>query len=816
MTTTAQRDAPDDASLHALLSELSVVEKAALVAGGGFWTTAPLPKIGLSELVLSDGPNGVRGPRWDERDPSALIPVGAAIGASWDRDVARTAGSVLGAEARRRGVHAVLAPTVNLHRSPYGGRNFENLAEDPLLVAELGAEIAAGLQGHGVAAAPKHFAANDTESGRNSYDVVVDADTLRDVHLKPFRRIVRRAGPWMLMAAYNSVNGRTMTENRTLISDVLKSEWDWDGVLVSDWFATSSVDASALAGLDLTMPGTGSPWAGGELAQAVKKGRVPEDVLDDKVLRLLRLAWRTGALDVTAKAAPPAAAAGPEPAETAETIRDMAARTFVLLRNDPVDDGSPLLPLPRGTRTIAVLGENAFAPVVQGGGSSQVVPAHVVGPVDGLREAFPDATVVAQRGVRHQRLLEPLAPEAVLAPPDAGEGGERSRGVLVEYLDARENVLSSEIRGVQRLLWTGREGMPAGTRRLRLSTNVRAEAGENLFGVSGTGRAALRIAGRELFDEHVTREGDTADPAVELVAPPERRVAAVLLDTDFAADGTVSLAVDFEPADLDGIASVGVGWRPQQWDEQRELTAAVEAARDADAAVVVVGTSSEVETEGSDRSDLSLPGGQDELVRRVAEVNPRTVAVVNAGAPVLLPWAGSVPAVLWTWFGSQEFGGALADVLAGKREPSGRMPTTVPAELADVPVPLPAIQPQDGHLRYEEGDAFGYRAYARSGTMPAFHFGEGLGYTEWDYEEAVDDGDSVRVRIRNVGPRAGSEVVQLYATAEDRPPRLVGFAKVHVERGAEVEVLVELDELDEGEHGLAAGRSVGDLRLTVR
>ncbi|MHA6798735.1 beta-glucosidase [Bounagaea algeriensis] len=813
MTTTGQREAPDDTALRALLAELSVVEKATLVAGAGFWTTPSLPKIGLSEIVLSDGPNGVRGQRWDERDPSALIPVGAAIGASWDRDVARAAGSVLGAQARHRGVHAVLAPTVNLHRSPYGGRNFENLAEDPLLVAELGAELVAGIQGRGVAATPKHFAANDTETGRNSYDVVVDADTLRDVHLKPFRRIVRRADPWMLMAACNSVNGRTMTENRTLISDVLKSEWNWDGALVSDWFATSSVDASALAGLDLTMPGTGSPWAGGALAGAVQAGRVPEDVLDDKVLRLLRLAWRTGALDVTAET--PAETGAPDAAGTAEVIRDMAVRTFVLLRNDPVG-GSPLLPLPRKVRTIAVLGENAFAPVVQGGGTSQVMPMHVVSPVDGLRQAFPDATVLAQRGVRHQHLLEPLDPEAVLAPADADEDGERSRGLRVEYLDAQGNVLSSEVRGVQRLVWLGREGMPPETRRLRLSAHVRARSGENLFGVSGTGRVALRIAGRELFDEYVSREDSTTDPAVELVAPPQRRVTAVLLDTDFDADGTVLLAVDFDPADLDGITSVGLGWRPEEWDEQREFTAAVEAARDADVAVVVVGTSAEVESEGFDRSDLSLPGGQDELVRRVAAVNPRTVAVVNAGAPVLLPWAESVPAVLWAWFGSQEFGGALADVLTGEGEPSGRMPTTVPAELADVPVPLPAIHPRDGHLRYEEGDVLGYRAYARAGTMPAFHFGEGLGYTEWDYAEVADDGDSVRVWIRNVGPRAGSEVVQVYATSEERPPRLVGFAKVHVERGSRAEVPVELDELAEGEHGLAAGRSVGDLRLTVR
>ncbi|WP_433871702.1 glycoside hydrolase family 3 protein [Saccharopolyspora sp. CA-218241] len=788
--------AVDEADLRRLLAQLSVADKVRLLTGADLWTLHPLPEIGLRPLVLSDGPHGVRGPTFDERDASLLLPVASALAATWDRAAARTAGELLGDEARRRGVHVVLAPTVNLHRTPFSGRHFENFSEDPLLVAAMGAEVVAGVQSRDVAATPKHFAANDSETERLSYDVRVDERTLRDVYLAPFERIIAEAGPWALMAACNSVLGRSMTENSWLLNDVLKGEWDWDGAVVSDWFATRSVEAAALGGLDLAMPGPGGPWR--ELGAAVEGNRVPESVLDDKVLRLLRLAARTGALG------PERAEPGPPPESARPALRDLATRGFVLLRNEPVD-GAPLLPVPGEVSRIAVIGENALLPVVQGGGFSRVSPPHVVTPLDGVRAAFPAAEVFYQRGVHHRRLLDPIPRAAVRDP--RGEG----TGLRVEHLDADGEVLRSELRGTDRLLWAG--DLPAGTERLRVRGELAAAEGEHRFGVHGAGRVRLSVAGREVLDADNVA-GPVDDPVGELLEPPEQRVDVVLVDADVTGRA-VELEVEFTPAEPRGLVVLGLGHRDQERDEASELAAVRAVAREADLAVVVVGTHDEVETEGRDRVSLSLPGTQDELVRRVVEANPRTAVVVNAGAPVLMPWADEVPALLWTWFGGQEYGHALGDVLRGAAEPGGRLPTTFPAELADVPVPLPGVLPVHGELHYTEGSLIGHRAYAAYGAEPAFHFGHGLGYTTWEYETADDDGDAVRVVLRNTGDRAGREVVQVYARPDDLPASLVGFAVAEAAPGDRTQVRVAVSGRPGAEHRLEIGRGLGDLRLVV-
>ncbi|MEV6227235.1 glycoside hydrolase family 3 C-terminal domain-containing protein [Saccharopolyspora shandongensis] len=784
----------DEAKLRSLLSELTAADKARLLTGADFWTLHPMPKIGLRSLVLSDGPNGVRGTAWDERDTSLLFPVASALAATWDRAAARTAGEMFGDEARRRGVHVVLAPTVNVHRSPFGGRHFENFSEDPLLIGEIGAEVVAGIQSRGVAATPKHFVANDSETERFGYDAIVDDRTLRELYLKPFERIIAKASPWVLMAAYNSVNGSTMTENSALVNDIIKGEWGWDGVLVSDWFATRSLQAAALGGLDLAMPGPKSPWSDGKIAKAVEKGEVPEAVLDDKVLRILRLADRVGAFEDSEPGG------GGPPEEARPVIRRLAAQGFVLLRNEVVS-GAPLLPIDRKVAKVAVIGENATIPAVQGGGSSHVSPPHVVTPLDGLRAALPDADVLYQRGVRHRRLLD-VIPEAEVTDPD-GEGS----GLRVDYLGADGEVLESELRGTERLLWLG--GLPAGTKSLRLRGNLRLDVGEHVFGVNGTGGFRVELAGREVLAADVVRADGIDDPMGDMLEPPEQRFNVVLVESDLDDAGRAALTVEFTPESLDALVAVGIGHRAREWDDASELAAALAVARDADVAVVVVGTNDEVETEGRDRDSLDLPGVQNELIRKVVAANPNTVVVVNAGSPVLMPWAADVPAVLWTWFGSQEYGDALADVLLGEAEPGGRLPTTFTAELADVPVPLPGVQPVDGELHYTEGTLVGYRAYEDRDVTPAFHFGHGLGYTTWEYLEAVAEGEGVRVELRNTGDRAGREVVQVYAA---EPLRLAGFAVAEAEAGAEVSVVVDVEP---GAGELRVGRSAGDLRISA-
>ncbi|TWF93543.1 glycoside hydrolase family 3 protein [Saccharopolyspora dendranthemae] len=785
----------EDNDLRSLLGKLTVQDKARLLTGADFWTLHPIPKIGLRRLVLSDGPNGVRGTTWDERDTSLLLPVASGLAATWDRDAVRRAGELFGDEAVRRGVHVVLAPTINLHRSPFGGRHFENFSEDPLLTGVMGTEIVTGIQSRGVAATPKHYVGNESETERLTYNAVIDERTLRDCYLAPFRRIVEQARPWAMMAAYNAVNGHTMTEHSELVNDVLKAEWGFDGVLVSDWFATRSCVAAANGGLDLAMPGPQSPWADGALAKAVEEGEVAEALLDDKVLRLLRLADRVGALGED-DAREKTAEAPPERARA--TIRELTGRGFVLLRNE-----NSVLPLDAKVAKVAVIGENASFPAVQGGGSSHVSPPHVVTPLEGIRNALPNAEVQYQRGVRHRRLLDPVPRENLLDPQ--GEGN----GVRVEYLGEKGDVLGTELRGTERLTWQ-LGAMPEGTKKLRMSGNLSAEIGEHVLGVNGTGHFRVEVADREVLAADVKSSSEVDDPLADMLAPPEQRFNVVLVDSDVDESGRVRLAIEFTPLKVDAdLICVGFGHRPERWDDATELEAALRAARDADVAVVVVGTNDEVETEGRDRDSLDLPGAQDDLVAKVVAVNPNAVVVVNAGGPVLMPWATDAPAVLWTWFGGQEYGDALAEVLLGKAEPGGRLPTTLPAALADVPVPLPGVQPVDGELPYEEGPLIGYRAYADRGVAPGFCFGHGLGYTTWSYDEASRNGDAVEVKLRNTGDRAGREVVQVYAAD---PVRLVGFAVAAAEPGAEAEVTVEVEP---GEGDLRVGPSSGDLRLDV-
>src|SRR5918912_1375918 len=406
--------------LRERLVRLSLERKVRLLTGADFWSLYAEPAIGLRRIVTSDGPAGVRGEHWDEREPSANVPSPTALAATWDEERVERLGDLLAAECRRKGVDVLLAPTVNLHRTPYGGRHFECFSEDPLLTARIGIAYVNGLQRAGVGATVKHFVANDSEAERFTLDARVDERTLRELYLAPFEAIVEEARPWAVMAAYNGVNGHTMTES-PLLRDVLKDEWNWDGAVMPDWFAARSL-AAAGAALDLVMPGPSGPW-GDALVEAVRAGRVPEAAVDDKLLRLLRLAARVGAL-AGADAPARRPAAWPPDAVAAE-LRATAAASFVLARNH-----GALLPLSgRSLRRVAVVGPNAAVARTLGGGSATVFPEYTVSPLEGLRAALPHAEVTHAPGVRpHSRL-----PVAVL-------------DVEVHQLAAGGEVLSRETR----------------------------------------------------------------------------------------------------------------------------------------------------------------------------------------------------------------------------------------------------------------------------------------------------------------------------------------------------------------------------------
>ena len=753
------------------MDRLSLEQKVRLLTGADAWSLHAEPAAGLRRLVMSDGPAGVRGEHWDERDTSANVPSPTALAATWDEARIARLGALLAYECRRKGVDLLLAPTVNLHRTPFGGRHFECFSEDPLLTARIASAYVRGLQDHGVGATVKHFVANDSETERFTLDARVDERTLRELYLAPFEEIVRDAGPWAIMASYNAVNGHTMSES-PLLREVLKDEWGFDGVVMSDWFAARTTEGAARAALDLAMPGPAGPW-GDALVAAVRDGRVPEADVDAKVERILRLAERVGALEGAVAPEPP----GWSEKEIAAELRATAAAGFVLARNE-----GALLPLDRpGLRRVAVLGPNAAAARTLGGGSATVFPPYTVSPLEGLFAALrPDVEVTHAPGPRsHTRI--PPAPRALLEAPDGTEGGVRA-----DLFGADGGALASETRfGGAYAFEQG------GVAAVEIHTRLRAHAtGEFTLGGSGLGRFRLEVDGREVFDTHLAlRPG--ADPVEGFMRPPQHGVGVPL-----EAGETVGVVLRYE-RDTSGELSFGeVGAQfqlnveaPHPGDDAA-IAQAVALAGQADVAVVVVGTTEEVESEGFDRDSLALPGRQDELVRRVIEANPRTVVVVNAGAPVLMPWADRVPAILLTWFPGQEFGNALADVLLGVCEPGGRLPTTWPAS----PDGLPAVQPVDGVLAYEEGLHVGHRAPDRPVLFP---FGHGLGYTTWEYLAIETSGEGVRVRLRNTGARAGREVVQLYASREEsaveRPVRwLAGFAIAEAGPGEEVTVDIAL------------------------
>jgi beta-glucosidase len=736
-------------------------------------------------MVLSDGPAGVRGETWDERATSASLPSPTALSATWDGALVERLGGLLAAEARRKDVDVLLAPGVNLHRSPLGGRHFEYLSEDPLLTARIGAAYVRGVQAGGVAATVKHYVANESETDRMTVDARVDGPTLRELYLAPFERILRDARPWAVMAAYNSVNGHTMTES-PLLAEPLKGEWGFDGVVMSDWTATRSTEAAARAALDLAMPGPPGPW-GDALVAAVRAGAVPEHAIDDKVRRLLRLAARVGALDGIEPEAP--APPAPEPAAVAVLLRAAGAAGMVLARN-----AGGVLPLARdGLRRVAVIGPNAASARTQGGGSATVNPDHVVSPLDGLRAALgPDVEVTHAIGARLRHEPDPVALHQV-RDPVSGEPGLR-----VRYLDADGGVRHEERRLAGRLVWIG-EPVLADAAAVEMEALLSVdEPGTYRLGVGGVGRLRLEAAGEVLVDEADLRPAPGSDPFAQVLDPPQG-----IAEVELEPGRELAVRVRHELGPDRAALSLSLGLQPPALEPEEELEAAVRVAADADVAIVVVGTTDAIESEGFDRTTLALPGAQDALVRRVAAANPRTVVVVNSGGPVLLPWRDEVPAVLLTWFGGQEFGAALAEVLLGDAEPGGRLPTTWPGRQEDVPVL--STTPVDGALDYAEGVHVGYRAWARAGIAPAFAFGHGLGYTDWEYTgleapSAVGAGApvTVGVRVRNTGAHAGRHVVQAYlaraGSAVERPVLwLAGFAVVDAPPGAEARADVRLE-----------------------
>lgn len=818
--TAPQTGSPDaEERIRELAQSLSLEQQIQLLTGADVWSTHAIPEIGLSRIVMSDGPAGVRGEDFDERHDSISLPSSSALSATWSVETARRYGQVLGQEARRKGVHAVLGPTINLHRSPLGGRHFECMSEDPRLTATMAAGYVAGVQSMGVGATPKHYLANEAETERFTADSVVDERPLRELYLAAFEDAITEARAWLVMSSYNSINGTTASENK-LLETPLSTEWGFDGVVVSDWTGVRSVDA-ANAHQDLEMPGPVGHW-GPKLLAAVNDGRVSREAILEKVTRILRLAARVGSLE----GFEPAVTGLPAKLDGAAVAREVAVRGAVLVRNE----GS-ILPLDAATlKSVAVIGHNAEEARTQGGGSATVMPKYTVSPLEGLRKALPDdVKVTYARGAKVAEGLQAF-PRTSLHNPVSNVPGIR-----VTFLAEDGTELSGEDRLASHLIWFG-IGIPEGAAIIRMETDWTADsAGVHHLGVGTVGHIRLSLDGAEVFNDEIQDDTDVLGAA--LFDPP-KTVHAV----ETAAGQLVRIEAEYRlpKEQIIPFTAILLGEETVVADPQAEIDAAVEAARASDVAVVVVGTNAAIESEGFDRKDLDLPGFQNELVQAVAAVNPRTVVVVNSGSPVVMPWLKNVNAVLLGWFGGQEFGNAIADILLGAEEPGGRLPTTWPAALEDVPVLN--TTPVDGKVVYSEGIHVGYRAWLKQqgegGPGPALPFGFGLGYTTFEFgtahaPQSVTAGNDVvvHVPVKNTGTRTGREVVQVYlertGSAVERPVRwLAGYAGTHLAPAGTDSVEVRIPakafahydggwQFERGSFRLLVGRHVADSFQTL-
>ena len=754
--------APLDTRVEDLFSRLTPEEKLSLLGGTGFATPA-IPRLGVPAMNMIDAGGGARGGIKATEGPATAFPAGVTMAATWDPALIARVGQAIAEETRNKGPgsQVLLGPAVNIHRSPLGGRDGEYLSEDPFLAARLAVGYIHGMQATGVAACVKHFACNNHEYDRFNMNVQVGERALREIYFPAFEAAVKEGKVWMVMSSYNKVNGTYASANRFLLTDVLKKGWGFDGMVTSDWGGVHET-AFVQAGNDLEMPD--HKWSKPDKLQAaLADGSVTQAAVDDAARRILRTVIRVGLLDH-----PPA----PDPQMVnspahRQLAYEVATEGIVLLKNKDA-----LLPLDRQQiHSIAVIGEAARAMQYGARGSPKVEPLHATELVEGIREKAGGAVTV--RYATGRRAGEPLAGEVMT--PAGGLGGH---GFRAEYF--RNEAL------------TGPPDLVRVEPEINVFDNGAIVPGfpRDHYSARWTGQLTAPVTGRYTL---VFRGDDgyrlflDDRPVIDQWAHPNGTASA---EVDLEAGKSYDLRAEFFQAGGDVAAQLS--WR---LPGQAPYAAAIEAAKDCDVVVLCVSTERQ-EAEGSDRPSMDLPDQQDELIRAVAAANPRTVVVINNGTPVTMQgWLDRVLGVLEAWLPGQEGGTALAAILFGDVNPSGKLPDTLAVKRGDYP-DAPNFPGKHATVNYAEGIYVGYRHFDKENIEPLFAFGYGLSYTSFTYGNlrlsaaGFGPGDSLvaEVDVTNTGGRAGEETAQLYVhdlqPPVDRPVReLKGFAKVALAAG---------------------------------
>ncbi|HVR27261.1 MAG TPA: glycoside hydrolase family 3 C-terminal domain-containing protein [Candidatus Polarisedimenticolia bacterium] len=757
--------------VDSLLSQMTLEEKIEIIGGVKDFYTRPIARLGIPALKMSDGPMGV-----DDYGLTTAYPAGIALAASWDIQLAERFGASMGKDARARGVHFILAPGMNIYRAPMNGRNFEYFGEDPFLASRMAVSVIQGIQGQRVVATAKHFAGNNSEFARMTLSSDIDERTLREIYLPAFEASVKEAGVGAVMDAYNPVNGVYMTQNNHLNNEILKKEWGFNGILMSDWGATHDGIAAAIGGLDLEMP---SPTFMNRetLLPAIGQGKIPVATLDDKVRRILRKTVEFGFFDQ-----PQTDSDIPSYSQEGRQIAlEVARGSMVLLKNS-----GNLLPLDESkVKTIAVIGPDAYPAVPSGGGSAETKPFNAVSYLEGISNRLGTKARVLY-AVDVPPLDEVFESSEFVTTP----GGER--GLKGEYFS------NEELRGPPALV--------------RTDQHVDFDWGEGSFAPSQPiDHFSIRWTGYFVPQ----KSGDykfftSADDGVRLyigddtVIDDWQRHSQTVDSYGRHLEAGQAYKIRLEYFEAVGSAIVGFGVTRAETSIGRETKAL---AAKADAVVICVGFDSKTEFEGSDRT-FQLPGGQDELIRQISAVNKNTIIVLTAGGNVdMTEWIDRVPAILHAWYPGQEGGTALAQVLFGDYSPSGKLPVSFERRWEDSPA-FHSYYPEKDQKRvqYAEGVFVGYRHFDRSETKPLFAFGYGLSYTTFGYSNLsvtpqtgnLNEPVKVSFEVQNTGRREGTEVAELYV-GESHPsvPRpvkeLKGFAKIELKRGESKRLTLTLD-----------------------
>jgi beta-glucosidase len=803
-----------------LLGKLTLKEKVSLLSGKDTWATVPIERLGIPSLVMTDGPHGVRtNPMWKDRlaSPATSFPTGVSMASSWDPGLIERIGVALGKETRALAGDILLGPCINIVRTPLAGRNFETYSEDPYLAGRIGVAFVRGVQSQHVGTSVKHYACNNQEFERFRGSSVVDERTLREIYLPAFEAIVKETQPWTVMCAYNRINGVYASENYHLLTEVLRDEWGFEGVVVSDWGANHTTVESVAGGLDIEMPGP-AKYYGQSLLDAVRNWQIDEATVDNSVRRILRMILRSGRMDDPA-ALPEGALNTPEHQALA---RELAEASIVLLKNE-----GGLLPLSADVKRVAVIGPNAAEARIGGGGSSYVEPPYRVSPLEGLRARLGDGVVIEyEQGCDNFAAPPPLKSD-YLVPP-GGEG----HGLLGEYFGGADFSGESVTRVDPRMdFWAMQPPEGIGIERFSvrwMGKLVAPSMGRHVFNLYSDGLCRLYLGGELLAES-------APDPRA-LPGTPGRASAYV----DLVAGQAYDVRVEYVnlPDSEHRTMRVSFAYAPEPEKDDR-IARAVELARRSDVAIVCAGMPRGYDSEGHDRPDMALPGPQVELIRAVAEANGNTTVVLNCGAPVELDWLDAVPALVLAYYPGQEGGNALARILVGDVNPSGKLSVTYPRRYEDNPTYV--NYPGGREVLYGEGVFVGYRYYDAKGVEPLFPFGFGLSYTTFEYSdlrvpEAVQPGEpvDVSVTVTNTGARAGKEIVQLYvadrASSLPRPPKeLKGFKKVALDPGESAAVEFVLDRralsfydpyeqqwvAEPGEFEALVGCSSRDIRLSA-